>query len=141
MAKNSLDLGLLLLRISTGVLLFTYHGWGKLLGAYRYFALGQPWSFIGIVRGLGFPAPGAFALLSMAAEAGASALLVIGLFGRWPAVIIAGNMAVAVWLHLSRGQSPELPILYLVPAVALAMLGPGRYSLGRMTGKAKGRRS
>lgn len=129
--KYSHDYAALLLRIGVGILLFAFHGWGKIVAAYKHLILGQPWGFVGTVQGIGFPIPTLFATLAALAESLGSVLLILGLFGRWPALIIAINMTVAVYRHLSRGEAGESAFLFLIPAVALALTGPGQFAVGR----------
>jgi putative oxidoreductase len=56
-------------------------------------------------------------------------LLAVGLLTRPAGAAVAFTMLVGISLHLRGGQTPELALLYLLPAVSLALTGPGRYSL------------
>ncbi len=58
--RDSRDLGLLFLRVATGCMLLGVHGWARLVKAFGYLFLGQPWTFIGLVQRIGFPVPGRF---------------------------------------------------------------------------------
>jgi putative oxidoreductase len=64
--------------------------------------------------------------------------ILLGLFTRYAAAILAFNMAVAVWLahpgdlfHLGKGggYALELQLFYFVGALAIALVGPGPYAL------------
>jgi putative oxidoreductase len=124
------DLGLLFLRIGIGGMLLGLHGWARLVAAFSYLFLGQKWAFVGLVQHLGFPMPAAFAVASALAESLGAALLVAGLGTRWAALVVAFNMAVAVGLQFSKGSnSMELPGVYLVALLALALAGAGKFSL------------
>src|SRR5262245_59589104 len=118
------------MRLGYAALLFGYHGWGRLLQIYNYTILNQPWPFIGVVAKLGFPLPPVFALLSALSEGVGTILLALGLFTRWAAAMGSISMAVAVYSKVSKGESFEMPGLYLLGAVVIAILGAGRFSLG-----------
>ena len=64
------DLGLLILRIGIGSMLLGLHGWARLVKAFSYLFLGQPWTFVALVQRMGFPMPTVFAVASANAESG-----------------------------------------------------------------------
>ena len=123
------ELGLALLRIVAG-LLFMQHGVQKLFGWFG-----------------GMGAPGATAeLFSMMGLAGVletfgGLLIVLGLFTRPVAFVLAGEMAVAYFMaHLPQGPVPllnggELAVLYCFIYLFFATNGPGRFSLDAMMGR------
>jgi putative oxidoreductase len=119
---RALDAGLLVLRVVAGLALAFAHGIGKVPPSER---------FVARVAGMGFPAPELFAWLAGAAEAGGGLLLAIGLFTRPSAVLVLGNMLVVVLLAHAGDPfgTREKPLLFLAVAAALALTGPGRYSL------------
>ncbi len=125
----SASAGLFFLRLIPFVLLFVFHGWAKLVGAYMHQFGGQDWAFISSVQKLGFPYPEYFALGTALAEGVFSLLLVIGLLTRFSAAVIVFNFAVAIYSHVIGGKIFELPALYLAPAIALVFLGAGGFSL------------
>ncbi len=128
--RDSRDLGLLFLRVGIGSLLLGVHGWARLVKAFSYLFLGQPWTFIGLVQRMGFPVPVVFAVASALAESVGAALLIIGLGTRWAALAIGLNLAVAVGLELSKHSAAvELPSVYLIAIVAIGIAGAGGYSL------------
>ena len=122
------DLGLLLLRLTVGGLML-FHGVHKLV--YGVSAIE------GMLAGLGLPV--FIAYLSLAAELIVSVLIVLGAWTRVAAVVMVGNMAVAVLMaHLpvifsvdpmTGGWAIELPMLYLLGAAVLCFTGGGRYAL------------
>ena len=124
-----LDSGLLALRLGIGFGLFWLHGRAKLVSASAYLLSAQKWDFVNVVASLGFPVPGAFAAAAALTESVGALLLAAGLLTRTAGAALAFNMAVAIALHLRGGQTPELALLYLLPALSLALTGPGRYSL------------
>ena len=128
--RDSRDLGLLFLRVGIGSMLLGVHGWARLVKAFSYLFLGQPWTFIGLVQRMGFPVPVVFAVASALAESVGAVLLIVGLGTRWAALAIGINLAVAVGLELSKHSAAvELPSVYLIAVVAIAIAGAGGYSL------------
>jgi putative oxidoreductase len=128
--RDRRDLGLLFLRVAIGSMLLGVHGWARLVKAFSYLFLGQPWTFIGLVQRMGFPVPVVFAVASALAESVGAALLIIGLGTRWAALAIGLNLAVAVGLELSKHSAAvELPSVYLIAIVAIGIAGAGGYSL------------
>lgn len=124
------DWGLLLLRVAAGGMLLALHGWGKVKGIFGMLG-GEEWGFVGFVGSIGFPMPKLFAVLAALAESLGALLLLVGLFTRWAALVVALNMAVAVYYHLALdpNQRYELAALYLAVALLLALGGPGAASV------------
>jgi putative oxidoreductase len=116
------NLGLLLLRVFTGLALAFAHGLGKVPPSER---------FIARVDGMGLPAPELFAWLAAATEFGGGLLLAAGLLTRPTAFIIAGNMAVIVLLAQAGEpfQEQEKALLFGMAAVLYLFTGAGRYGL------------
>ncbi|HXT02610.1 MAG TPA: DoxX family protein [Casimicrobiaceae bacterium] len=128
-----LDPARLLLRLTLGALILV-HGISKIQGG--------PGFILDIVDKAGLPSP--FGYLVYVGEVIAPILVIIGLWTRLAALVIAINMIVAVLLvHVpqlftladSGGWALELQGLYLVVAVCVALLGAGRYSLGGVYGR------
>ena len=96
----------------------------------------------------GFPAPGPpFKLMSMLGAAGiieavGGLLMLLGLFSRPVAFVLAGEMAVAYFMqHAPRGTWPlvnggELAVLYCFLWLYFCAAGPGPWSVDRMRGRA-----
>jgi putative oxidoreductase len=128
--SNQIDIGLLILRIGVGAMFVFHHGLPKLLGGpERWERLGAAVGNFGIHF-----APMLWGILSMLAEFGGGLLLISGLFFRPVAAVLAINMIVAASSHIARGEglrgadhAIEIGIVFL----ALAFIGPGRYSLDR----------
>ena len=130
MTKEGREYGWLFLRLAIGGMLFGLHGWARLFKLYNYLVLGQPWTFVALVQRIGFPLPPVFAVASALVESFGALLLIAGLGTRWVALLLAFNLAVATGFEISKGGAgAELPGVYLVALIALAIAGGGKYSL------------
>ena len=127
------DLGRLILRLVLGGTILT-HGVMKIIGG--------PAMIVGIVAKAGLPHPVAY--LVYVGEVLAPLLIILGVWTRLAGLIVVVNMAVAVWLvHMgqfftlgqSGGWALELQAMYFFTALAIALLGAGRYSLGGSGGR------
>ena len=116
-------MGLLILRVALGVI-FMYHGYPKLAHAH-----GGMQEFFQ-AHGL----PGYFVAISGVLETFGGALLIAGLFTRPAALLLAGEMAVAIWkVHSLHGimsvKDYEFPLSLFAGCFALATVGAGLASL------------
>jgi putative oxidoreductase len=132
-ATNTEDAGKLVLRVALGVLILL-HGIAKLKGGSGF--------VVDVVSKAGLP--GAIGYLVYIGELLAPLLLIAGLFTRAAALIVAVNMVFAVFLvHTGEllsiadtgGWALELQGIYLAAAIAVALLGAGRYSVGGLNGR------
>jgi len=132
-ARSTDDLAKLLLRVVLGLLILC-HGIAKLKGG--------PGFVLDVVSKAGLPP--AVGYLVYVGEVVAPLLLVIGLFTRAAALVVAINMVFAVFLvHTGQiftmaetgGWALELQGVYLAAALAVALLGAGRYSVGGAGGR------
>ncbi len=120
--ERLLDLGLLSLRVSAGLLMAIGHGYPKLMS----------WS----TKSESFPDPlGVGSPLSLAlaifGELGCSLLVALGLATRLSAVPVVVTMLVAAFIV--HGDDPfrkqEFALVYAIPFITLILTGPGRFSL------------
>lgn len=120
-------LALLLLRVALG-LIFIYHGYPKLFGHTRE-------TMQGFGR-MGFPSY--FAYIAGVIELFGGFILVAGLFARIAGLLIAGEMAVALWRVHNIFSDPlavhnyELPLTLAAGAFAIAVLGAGAISFDHL---------
>ncbi len=136
MTKEGREYGWVFLRVGIGAMIFALHGYARIGKLYNHFVLGQPWTFVGLVQRIGFPMPVFFAVASALVEAICSIMLILGFGTRWAALLLAINMAVATGFELNKGGGgAELPGVYLVTLIALAIGGSGTYSLDARRGK------
>jgi putative oxidoreductase len=116
-------LGLLVLRVALGVILIT-HGYPKLIRS------NADMQHMFVQHGL----PAQFVYVAGVLEAFGGGLLVLGLFTRPAALLIAIEMSVAIWkVHSSGGilavHIYEFPLALAAASVALATAGPGVISI------------
>ena len=123
-----LDVGLLVLRCGVGLCLVIVHGWSKLGAAIAFFQ-GREWELVDLVRSLGFPAPGFFAICAALSESVGATLVACGLCTRLAAATVTFNMLVASYADLKDRSSMESAYLYGLPFFVLLLTGPGTLSL------------
>lgn len=121
--------GILVLRVGTGLALLLYHGWHKVGEAVGYFRLGDDWLVLADVRGMGMPFPVALAVAATLTQFLGSLSLIAGLLTRLAAAMVLGTLAVAILQTLQTGKDSQLPILYCLLCSALMLLGGGRHSV------------
>ena len=120
-------IGLLLLRIAVGAAMIL-HGWQK---------IGNPFHWM---DKMGSAPPSFLQALSVFAEVGGGAALIVGLLTPLATLGIACDMAYALFLvHLPKGDpfvaasaggsSYEKALIYLAASLCVMLTGPGRYSL------------
>jgi putative oxidoreductase len=131
--SNTDNVGKLTLRVVLAILIL-FHGVSKLING-PGFVTAQVAQF-GLPPALGY--------LVYIGEVVAPVLLLVGVWSRIAAAIIAINMIVAFLLvHTSQffslsktgGWALELQAMYLFSAIVLVFLGAGRYSLGGTSGR------
>jgi putative oxidoreductase len=127
MTRTNSDLGRLLLRITLGVCILL-HGIAKLQGGIDGIAQG--------VTAIGLPGFVAYGVYI--GEIVAPLLLILGFYSRIGAALIAVNMVFAIAIaHRAEvfrlgeqgGWALELQGMYLMTAIALALMGPGRFGI------------
>jgi len=122
------DLGRLILRVALGALVLL-HGIAKLRGGMG--------GIVGMVEAHGLPGVLGYGVLI--GEVLAPLMLIAGFYARIGALLVAINMLFAFALvHMgdltqlspqTGGWALELQGMFLFTAIALALLGPGRYSV------------
>ena len=121
---QSVDLGLLVLRVALGAQMIFGHGWEKLASFSE--------------KAASFPDPlgvgnTTSAALAVTGEVLCSLLIALGLVTRLAAVGAIVTMAVAFFLvhhaKLTGEHNGELAFVYLVGFVTIFIAGPGRFSI------------
>ena len=125
--NNQVDVGKLVLRVTLGLLVLL-HGVAKLRGGVD--------PIVGMVTAAGLP--GFIAYGAYLGEVLGPLMLIAGFHARIGAVLVIINMAFAIGLaHMgelgqlnqSGGWALELQGMFIGTAIAVALLGPGRYSV------------
>jgi putative oxidoreductase len=117
-------LALLMLRAGVGIV-FIFHGYPKLFT--------HTHEIMGVFGKMGFPQ--FFVYIAGVLEFFGGMVLILGLFTRVAALLLAGEMAVAVLkVHLPQGaitdvKNYEFPMVLCVACFALATIGAGLISL------------
>ena len=126
-----LDFGLLLIRVVYG-LIFAAHGAQKLFGWFSGYGLTATGEFM--VQ-LGFMPGKAFATAAALSEFIGGLLLALGFLGPvGPALMLSVMTVAMITVHRKNKffvttNGIEHPLMFAVAAIALAFIGPGRYSL------------
>jgi len=121
---SSPDAGLLLLRLWLGGSMLWLHGWDKLMNLFA--------GKLSFLDPLGIGEVPSF-LLTILAEVGCSVLLVLGLWTRWAALILAFTMGVAFFVVNSASfkGGGELAWLFFGGYLALFAAGAGKFSVDK----------
>ena len=123
------DLGRLLLRVTLGVLVLL-HGIAKLSGGLS--------GIVGMVEAQGLPGVLGYAVII--GEVVAPLMLIAGFHARIGGLLVAINMLVAIVLvhagelagfNRQGGWALELQGMFLVSAIVIALVGPGRFSVNQ----------
>lgn len=126
---RSTDFGLLLLRLAFGGGMLWLHGWGKLTGFSSYRA--------GFSDPLGVGSTASL-VLTILAEVVCAALIAVGAFTRFAALVGAITMGVAFFVihsgKLSGTGNGELAFVYLAAFATIFFAGAGRFSLDAKLG-------
>jgi putative oxidoreductase len=132
----TLSAGLLVARVVLG-LLMAAHGAQKLFGWFGGHGLAGTGGFF---EQLGFRPGKLFAATAATTESVSGLLVALGLLGPvGPALMLSVMIVAAVSVHAKNGvfasaNGIEMPLLYAVGAVALALTGPGLFSLDAALG-------
>lgn len=137
-STDMLSLGLLILRISVGVIFFA-HGAQKVFGWFGGYGLAGTSGFLKQAYGI----PIILSYFASFIELLGGLAMILGLFTQIAAIGLGIVMLVAlVKVHLSvgffmnwgsvanRGEGYEFNVALLAMIIALALIGPGQYALG-----------
>ena|SRR5690348_401499 len=133
---TAVSAGLLIGRLVLG-LLMAAHGSQKLLGWFGGHGLAGTSGFF---DALGFRPGRLFATMASSTEIVSGLLVALGLLGPiGPALMLAVMIVAAMTVHWKNGlfaatNGIELPLLFAAGAFALALTGPGRFSLDALLG-------
>ncbi len=134
-----IDLGLLALRLVLGAV-FLAHGAQKAFGAFGGPGFGGAAGFIG---SMGFRPARFWTALAVGGELAAGFLFLLGLLTPLAGLLVLATMAVAIAkVHGPKGffvqdGGYEYNLVLIVTALAVAAIGPGRFSLDYLLGLAR----
>jgi putative oxidoreductase len=116
------QIGLLVLRLGTGLGMALAHGLGK---------VPPPDRLVEAVTGMGFPLPVIFAWAAGLTELFGGLFIAIGLATRLSSALMAITMGVAFFVAHAADpfQNKELSFMYLFCSLAIFLLGPGKWSI------------
>ena len=153
MSDNIIKLAPLPLRLILGIG-FVYHGFPKLFSAEGH------QMFLGMLQGIGVPAPELTAWLIGVLELAGGVALIAGALVTVTSTLLIANMLVAVFtVHLANGfnfinivgmsdggpqfgmPGFEVPLLYIAGLAALAVKGPSFLSVDQLVAERAKRRS
>ncbi|MEO8678512.1 MAG: DoxX family protein [Vicinamibacterales bacterium] len=125
-----MDAGLVIARLGFG-LLMAAHGAQKAFGWFGGYGLAGT---AGFFESIGFRPGRFFAATAAGTEIGAGLLVALGLLGPVGPALVVSVMLVAAgsvhWQHglFAQNNGIEMPLLYAVAAISLALTGSGAYS-------------
>jgi putative oxidoreductase len=132
---ETLGLGLLLVRLGIG-LIMAAHGASKLFGWFGGYGLRGTGQFF---EQMGFQPGVVFAAAAAISEILGGLLVALGFLGPiGPALMVSVMIVATITVHWGQGlfapKGVELPLLYAVGALGLALTGFGQYSLDNWVG-------
>ncbi|MCX8028445.1 MAG: DoxX family protein [Brevinematales bacterium] len=122
------DIGILVIRVFSGVLMVLLHGWTKMVGIF-YLLNGKEWKFVDTVANIGFPLPVLFAILVGLIEFLGGIMVTVGLFTKISSILLSLVMLIATYHNIRIGAPFELSLLYLGIFITLSLTSAGRFSL------------
>lgn len=130
------DAGLLVARLGFGLSFFWFHGYPKLIsGPEGWERTGRAVSNLGITFGYEW-----WGLAAALSESAGGLLFAAGLFFRPACLALLGVMTFATLDQYARPMpAPEHALKNAFLFAGMFLVGPGRYSLGRLSGR-RGRR-
>jgi putative oxidoreductase len=125
--KRYRDEGVFLLRLGLGIS-FLFHGIPKLMGG------PQKWELVGGAMGaVGISAfPALWGLMAALSESCGGVLLILGIYFRTACLFLSVTMAVALNMHISKGDPFTVfshPLEDGIVFLSLILIGPGKYVL------------
>ena len=128
--KKYKDEGLLLLRVGVGLNYLFFHGWGKLMGGHeRWISLGQVMPHFGVDE-----IAMVWGFLGALIETLGALLFAAGYKFRFVAMLLGSMMLVAVYAHISDGDSwrqASHAFKMMFVFFGMMLIGSGKYTVGK----------
>ena len=122
------DVGLVLLRVIPGLLMFFNHGLGKIFsGTDRWNRLGHALTDIIGLESLSV----FFGFMASFAESIGALFIVLGFLTRPCSFLLLFTMVVASLKHINDGDFSELAFIYALISLVIMIIGSGKYSADR----------
>tara|TARA_B100000614_G_C14418393_1_gene440853 strand:+ start:244 stop:705 length:462 start_codon:yes stop_codon:yes gene_type:complete len=130
--KHNSDIGILILRIFPGVVMFLNHGLNKIsAGIAKWERLGGALTDL-----IGFESLKIFfGFMASYAESIGALFIMFGLLTRFSSFLLFFTMMVASLKHYFEGEFSELAFIYGCIYFALIISGPGKYSVDNILKK------
>lgn len=127
---SSLFKTIAILRIGSGVLLLTRHGWTAAVDASQFLWKEQPWDWVRFLADAGVPYPHLTAPVVALVVAAVAVCWTVGFLTRFFAVLFLPVVVGALFLA-EKAASPlaEAAWLYLLVSVTLVLFGSGAVSI------------
>jgi len=133
--RTHTDCGLLVLRGSAALLLIVY-GWKKFTWLFPLISgrvAWSSWGFAAQIGKMGFPLPILLAVFVVLCESVGALFIALGLFTRVSAALPTLSMAGALYFSVRVGEASwQLAALYALSFIALAVSGPGKFSIDQL---------
>ena len=129
----SRDLASLILRVGTGLSMILYNSWLMVQQGWGHLWRDEGWTLLNVITDLGLPTPIITSCVIASIYFFGSICLILGLFGRVPAMVMLVVTEIGCYYALQVGQIAhvELSVLYGILFVLHLILGSGRFSLDR----------
>lgn len=122
-----------IVRIGSGVLLMTRHGFNAAWNAYEFFWKEKPWTWVPLFHDAGLPQAHLLAPVVAVVVAGVALSWILGFLTRLFAVVFLPVVITAlVLMEKTHAAQAETAWLYLFIAVTLILFGSGAVSLDQL---------
>jgi len=135
---RTVDAGLFLLRVGTGVSLALLFGRPKLRDWWTYLHTGK-WAFVAFNERIGLPFPAIAASLQTVNESLGALLVACGLLTRYAAAALAFGFVVATACSVKAGEVSWVSAMYFALIfAALTLTGPGAFAVDSLRESRRG---
>lgn len=123
------QLGLLVLRLTTGGTLILWHAWREAAAGWSHLWHKSPWTLPTHLAELGFPFPLAVSIALVVTAFLGAIFVLLGLLTRSSSVLLATLAMATAFLYAAYPATAEIAVLYAGACLAIALCGPGVLAL------------